>query len=353
MLFFFLFFVFAHPFENNLFGHQIVLNIQEEEISLNYDLEMPTGRMQDEYSSFDKNGKDKREEFVQEIYAEIISSIQLEINEEVIQPTQISHKEIEIRNKGKFMVFSSQIIYPISVEPQTISLVNQNRIIDPAIYKNEVNISQKWTIADTDMVIWKDDNPHSSLMKEWKVEEELREIRISFFENNWWTESRQWWNEELLNEEPSIGLWSHLKRQNQTWLDDWKQGRTSLFSFLILFAAMGVLSLFQMPIRKWEVLSSIALLFLLWMLPFSWGGAIQLTYLFLCLAIILGIFRQELAFSFWLWSFLILWIYPKYLVMVLGLPIFLFARKGRKIRSYSVSALFFALLILFYFLTRN
>ena len=237
VLFFFLLSVFAHPFENNLLGHQIFLDVQEKQLALEYSLEMPIQSVQEEYASFEKtNGSDKKEEFLAETYKEIISNLQMEINAKITTPMKVERAEVEARNNGQFMVFSSRIIYSLPENLQTISLVNQKRIFDPAIYKNEINISQKWTVADTDMIVWKEKKPHASLMKKWIVEEELREVRLSFFANNWWSESVQWWNEDLLGEEPSLGLWTHLKRQRQTWVDDWKQGRTSLSSFLVIFS---------------------------------------------------------------------------------------------------------------------
>lgn len=353
-LFLFVFSVFSHPFENNLVGHQLSVDIQESQILLDYDLELPAVNVQNEYLDFEKkHGNDKKLQFVQDLYKEILSNLQLEINEEVVFPTAVSHDDVEARNKGKFMVFSSRIQYALPEDLKSLSIVNQNRAIDPAIYKNEVIVSQKWNVADTDMIVWKDNKPHASLMKEWMIDEQHREIRLSFFENSFWSCWEKWWNEEILLEDKSLGLWPHLKRQNQAWFDDWKQGRTSLFSFLVLLLGASMLSLFQQPVRKWEILTCFTIPLILFFVPLSWDISIYLMYLFLCLGIILGVFRQELAFYFWLWSFSTFWIFPKYLALILGLPIFLFAKKGRKNRPYTASFVFVFLLISFYILTNE
>ena len=345
---------FAHPFENNLFGHQIELRILDDKVVSVYDLELPTKRLQADFASIQKDDIEaQKTQFIQEVYQEIDWNLQVEMNQLLQKPVSVAHQEVATRNKGKFMVFSTELTYQLPPDLESLSLLNQNRMTDPAIFKNALMISSKWSVADTDMIIWKNGRPHTSLMKEWLMKEELRECRISFYPHTRWRELQKIWMNAIEGEPTTIALWTHIKRADANWFSDWKQGRTSLASFCTLLICCLVFSSVKMPARKWEIFGSISLALIFSLLSFSWAASIQITYLFLLVLVLMAIFRQEMAFFFWFWVILSLWVFPKYLLIILGIPIFVFAQKGRKIEPYFCAILSFVGIAFLYYYTKK
>ena len=165
---------FAHPFENEFFGHDVEVTLAGEEISLRYTLEIPLQQLRQSVVSFAKANPElastaKKDMFIRSQYAEMESLLNLYVNEELVFWDSVAPLKDEIEREGNFTRFPILLSASVPLKGNKITIVNQNQMIETGVFRNTVLTGFPFSLEQIEVADG-----------QWTKEESAREIRLVY-----------------------------------------------------------------------------------------------------------------------------------------------------------------------------
>jgi len=215
-MFCFISFALAHPFDAELYGHDLKLSIVDQTLSLEYHAEVPFQVVQQELSTLlAKNRQlplaDLRTQYLSSRYESLQQGLSLQIDGELQTWNEVAPFSEKLKKEGQFLIFQLQLSHPIAEGAHQISILNQNYIDQLSIYRSDVVFDDGIWIDKHDVI-----QP-----RQWSKEASMQELRLSVrVLPQVWHRAYDFWS-QLIGEEnrqrisniPPISLFDRAKRR--------------------------------------------------------------------------------------------------------------------------------------------
>lgn len=188
-MFYLLTYVMAHPFEAELYGHDVRVEFQEQSIRINYRLEVPFDVVQAELTKLVAENRETsmdklRLKYLNEKYEGIEAALSLQVDGVDTNWAKAKRVSDKLKKEDRFLIFSFQASTPLSKGAHQISILNRNAENKLSMYRTQIEYGGGVWIDDTDL-----ETP-----KQWSKEESMKELRMSVrLFPVWWSDAEQLW----------------------------------------------------------------------------------------------------------------------------------------------------------------
>ena len=226
-MFWFLTSAIGHPFEAELYGHDMHVVFQDQSIDMMYHLEIPFEVVQGDLTELVSENRDMtmetlRRKYLTETYHEIAQSLSLQIDGVDVSWDTAAPISDKLKKEDRFLIFTLHASKKLHVGASQISILNRNHEQKLSMYRSRIEYQGGVWIDETDL-----DTP-----KQWSKEESMKELRISVrILPSWWAHGEKLWN-NVLNREP---LSSFSNRQH-SWKQRFMRGELHLHEALLASA---------------------------------------------------------------------------------------------------------------------
>ena len=239
-MFWFLTTALGHPFEAELYGHDMHVVLQNRSINLAYRLEVPFEVVQKELTLMVANHRDHsmealRSKYLKETYDDIADSLSLQVDGVDMSWDTAGPISDKLKKEDRFLIFELHASKKMMEGARQISILNRNHEQKLSIYRSTIEYEGGFWIDNTDL-----DNP-----KQWSKEESMKELRMSLrILPTWWASLEQQWK-RILKQEILV---SHSNIE-ESWKDRFKRG-VLLFHEAVLGLLFSVCVFLAAPMAR-------------------------------------------------------------------------------------------------------
>jgi hypothetical protein len=235
--------VMAHPFEAELYGHDIHVVFQEQSMKVNYRLEVPFDIVQGELTKLVSENRDKsmdilRKTYLSEKYDGITEALSLEIDGVQVSWDQAMPVSDKLKKEERFLIFELHASKSILAGAHQLSIMNENYEDKLSMFRTYIDYEGGFWIDDTDLLT----------PKQWSKEESMKELRMSIRQLPvWWGWAERAWFSIVYKKK----LISYTARES-SWQSRFIRGRL-LFHEALLLLVLGSFFFLLFPISKKRV----------------------------------------------------------------------------------------------------
>jgi len=306
-MFCFVSFAFAHPFDAELYGHDLEVSLLKNTLHVTYRAEVPYQVVQQELRELLEDNRhipldDLRTQYLSNRYGALQQGLSLQIDGQEMSWENIKPFPQKLKKEGQFLRFQVQLSHNLSVGAHQISIWNQNYREQLSVYRSDIRY---------DNGVWIDEHDVNEPQK-WSKEKSMQELRMSFrFLPSIWSQTYKTWSDIIQDEDVK-----HVRSAPQpSILLQMKRRKIPLeIAFLSCFL-LALVSFFSPMNRNFYSLGQLLILIGVGMALEQLGDA-RLP-VGMVLGLICAIRSRALALFFWLQICL-----PWWLVLIFVLPIF-------------------------------
>ena len=185
----FFFCAWAHPFDAKLYGHDIQISLEQGNLSVSYQLEIPFDVVQEELKQLLQNSaqipmEELRILYLSKRYEGIAGQLLLQIDGEDVSWDFWSPTSDKLKQENRFLIFHLNMTKSLSQGAHQISLWNRNHEEAISIYRTAIQYEGGVWIDRCDL-----EEPNK-----WSKEDTMRETRISVrILPSLWAMMEQYW----------------------------------------------------------------------------------------------------------------------------------------------------------------
>jgi hypothetical protein len=166
--------VFSHPFNAELYGHDLRLLFREERLEIEYHLEVPFEVVQKELQVLLRNNQELtmgalRKKYLEDRYQSIAEDLSLQVDGIDSSWDWFAPMTDTLKKEDQFLIFSLRLREELKEGSHQISILNRNHEDSLSIYRTEI-----WYEGG----VWIDKADIQKPMH-WSKEENMREVRLS------------------------------------------------------------------------------------------------------------------------------------------------------------------------------
>jgi len=173
-MFCFVSFAFAHPFDAELYGHDLQVSLLENTLHVAYHAEVPYQVVQQELRELlEKNRHipldDLRTQYLSNRYGSLQEGLSLQIDGKEIDWGNIEPFPQKLKKEGQFLRFQVQLSHHLGEGAHQISIWNTNYREQLSVYRSDIRY---------DNGVWIDEHDLKEPQK-WSKEKSMQELRLS------------------------------------------------------------------------------------------------------------------------------------------------------------------------------